>query len=154
MLGKSKALFDYLILDGIYIFMITANELRIGNWFNDVKGGSYNAPGFQQVQSISSTGVNDYNDMGASSCAKFEDIEPIILSPEILEKCGFEKSDTSNNYILESDDHYEENWKAEPEENCYCIGYVEASHFVRCYFLHQLQNIYYSLRKKELEIKL
>lgn len=87
------------------------------------------------------------------------DWKPILLTPEILEKCGFESDNNG--------------WKANISETMFlwwgeleCIMRMCSSETIYSYpiylkepvyhfqFLHQLQNLYFSLTGTELEIKL
>jgi hypothetical protein len=130
--------------------MINANELRAGNWVNDVKGGGYNNPGYVKVISIGESVINEWQDMGFSGGASLKDIHPIPLTPEILDKCGFkERADTGlysngKNFFLH---HY---YLMDDE---YCFRYNDyKSYPIR--FLHQLQNLYFALTGEELTVNL
>lgn len=136
-----------------------ANELRIGNWVNDVKGGGYNVPGFQRVRKIDEKGVNHWQDMGASGYAKFEDIEPIPLTPEILVKAGFKRWHDGTHrkqideYIVF---HVEEDgcygfWSDSKENEADFTLRSQDNHIE---YLHQLQNLFFALTGQELEIEL
>lgn len=119
--------------------MIQANELRVGNWV------IYNGKAYQ-IDTISpelpildadfGVGVVDYNN-----------IHGIELTPEILEKCGFD-IDLSNNKIclldLVSRCHYENG-------NISLHFYTSfIKQETNIYYLHQLQNLYFSLTNNEL----
>lgn len=110
---------------------IQPNELRLGNWLS-YKGDYY------QVEILESNMVID----------EFEGIEPIPLSPEILERCGFEKDD--DDYLLKIDDR-----------SCLHINFNKERYLIESYdglikikninYLHQLQNLYHSLVGQELQ---
>ncbi len=78
-----------------------------------------------------------------------ETIKPIILSEEILLKCGFEKPAHSFYcpifHLTEWDD-FPLNWCVTMNKNAAVI-------IKRLKYLHELQNLYYLLTKQELEIK-
>ena len=83
-----------------------------------------------------------------------EGVEPIPLTPEILEKAGFEEfPDSSGLY----------GYEAFTKGNCYVeisptrgigvsIGSMETAQSIK--YLHQLQNLYFALTGEELNIKL
>ena len=75
--------------------MIHANELRIGNWVKSavkIDIADYKTPDFMQV------GV-----MMLRDCIYYKDnwaFEPIPLSPEILEKCGFVRQENKTSIFI------------------------------------------------------
>lgn len=118
--------------------MIQSSELRIGNW----------AVNYGQYVCIEADDIVDCHHQP-------ESYEPIPITPEILEKAGFEKK--------RYNDHY----------SCYCKGdFVfpyTGKYFFHCTYkearlfdysnkgeilLHQLQNLYFALTGEELEINL
>lgn len=68
--------------------MIKPNELRIGNWIYSEKNIGYDPAGFIKVRSTHPDGINEWKDMGASGVGKYSDLDGILLTPEILKKCG------------------------------------------------------------------
>lgn len=120
---------------------ILANELRVGNLYYP-KGTNYAA-------------VVNANDIGAIQNGIGVDFyQPIPLTPEILEKCGFDWSiyhqafrqhqDTVEFYYL---------------NECYPSGF-QFSTFKKqqlignpIQYLHQLQNLYFALTGEELTFK-
>ena len=123
--------------------MIQANELRIGNWleyFTDI-GDSL---GFRQVKASEFLALYD-NPKRAI---------PIKLTEEILLKCGFNYKD--GEYIKGL-------WKLVPDfPKEEVVGYglfIKRLDWTRTNensikYLHQLQNLYFALTGKELEVKL
>ena len=75
------------------------------------------------------------------------DVYPIPLTPEILEKCGFQwdiywQGLTDGNWVL-----------TEGENNTYRLAYGKRRHDVIVYgikYLHQLQNLFFCLVGQEL----
>ena len=126
---------------------MNANEFRVGNWVEA------NSP-MMQVKEITEHTVGLY--MPGSEADPFlydiEEIRPIKLSPEILEKCGFENQ------------RYEE-WEAfaykdtaicaswDGVEWVFKYGYDSDLSIASCEFLHQLQNLIYALTGEELTYK-
>lgn len=116
--------------------MIQANELRVGNWV------IYNGKAYQ-IDTISpelpildadfGVGVVDYNN-----------IHGIELTPEILEKCGFDikgkTADTCHMWLAPI-------WLTKMGE-----GWIYSANqrHVNLFYLHQLQNLYFSLTNNEL----
>lgn len=111
--------------------MISARELRIGNWIR-----SYEHDGYVQVTLIAEDhlGVNrvtwDY--------PQYESFEPIPLSEEILLRCVLKPGIFSSNFTQDKDGYF---------------LWVSGSK-VYIKYLHQMQNLVYDLDGIELEVKL
>lgn len=131
------------------------SELRIGNWIYDDEGRLSKIKGmkpfdhsvrcdedegcellFDYMHPVH--GLMDGYECDSNRC------EPIPLTPEILEKCGFEQA---NGIML---------WEC----NGVQIAYETICGYFRIYprtnkieYLHQLQNLYWCLVGEELEIK-
>lgn len=74
---------------------------------------------------------------------------PILLTEEWLERLGFEKC--YSNSLGKSFDRYDCIWNPSTGVS---IQYEEQMFIpVNCKYVHQLQNLYFSLTNKELEIK-
>lgn len=126
--------------------MIKYNEVRFGNLVNqDGQITSINAGHFLSV------------DLGAK---ELKGIDPIPLSPEWLERCGFErvKEEDSNHYlsysILKLDGvitKQEDGWYQMITD---VDGYYEQNVGVKLEYVHQLQNRYQSFTGEELQIKM
>lgn len=124
--------------------MIQTNELRIGNWVRDTESD----------MNIKVAGLDPYEIFVGEIDEEKEiydcrDIEPIPLADELLEKCGFK--DTGDNVFIhnlyfdiykDKDGYYPYNF-----HEGVCFGCAIDS-------LHQLQNIFFSLTGKELEIEI
>lgn len=110
--------------------MIAAKELRIGNWV--IYDNKYHV-----VEEI----VTDFRDY---KYMPFEDLEPIPISPEILESCGFVKD-------------YDDTWYSKKDidikmlPNIYEVYIDDVLTSVEN--LHQLQNLYFALYAEEIEVK-
>ena len=115
--------------------MIKANELRIGNWVNDKIG----------LVTIGENGKINFADV----------YEPIPLTPEILEKCGFKTNKLQN--LFKRVKEKTEGMKSEIHLGDY---YDERKYYylvglnIRIIYLHQLQNLYFALTNEELIINL
>lgn len=150
--------------------MIQANELRIGN---KVYGGDP-ARCIATIQTILQQGIEaEYQLIGYGAAANnpglgfanLYDIYPIPLTPDILEKCGFEKrleywepfvGDAKGAWYKRGDifivilkaDHRV--YRAVPT-NGDEFGYVDGPELTS---LHQLQNLIFALTCEEPEVKL
>lgn len=134
--------------------MIQANELRIGNWVNDTRtvGDRTGLPEIfhpRQVIKIDEDYFRYYN--------------PIELTPEILEKCGFVPTGIDNHiyslFLSEFDsnelsrqriDFFTDNTHGKVE---LCRSGV-CFKMCPCQYIHQLQNLYFALTGEELNIQL
>lgn len=124
---------------------MTANELRIGNW---VLNASSKTP--VQVDSICNKGISLFADCCVTGgelevIYSFNDLEPIPLTEEILEKCGFEKDEPKGWYRKGFMDLFDGNPFHYASGNNLCPDIL---------YLHQLQNLYFALTGEELNINL
>lgn len=136
--------------------MIQVNELRIGNWIMDRGGKIWQIDHWEYKNKLcAKEPIIDFNGIkmqGHPLTEELEFLQPIPLTPEILEKCGFVKSGESHRIKLN-----------EVEEICFYnthIGYeligrhqtIEGGWTRKLYLkhLHQLQNLYYALTGEEL----
>lgn len=115
---------------------IKLNEFRIGNWFENDLGKYYQVNPLAYPVCLHDTEWRAKN------------MQPIPLTPELLEKCGFEDDSpdqfSSAAFLLEKDnDEYLpltcDSWQ--PFAN-------------RIKYLHQLQNLHFALTGEELTINL
>lgn len=121
-----------------------AEELRIGNYVHE----KYYNRGYKfepiKLKDILSTHIV----CSLDNAHNFEDIEPIPLTEEILLKCGFEFFDNErifNNFVIE--DFHNGNYY-------FTAGEGIKLHEKHIEYLHQLQNLYFSLTGEELNVKL
>lgn len=139
--------------------MINASELRIGNWVM-----LYDKH-ISKVISISKKAITTYNPnnvytdgtSGDDFVSTSDFIQPIPLTPELLEVCGFvEHNDISPGYILDKNGFYF--YFGFPINTSlhnilsFGIGHEEVK--IKMPYLHQLQNIYFALIGTEIEVKL
>lgn len=111
--------------------MIKANELRIRNWIMVAGTGE-----LHPVQ------VNIDNLRQLIIAPEYAAAIP--LTPEILERCGFEKEEPLGWYRKGFMDIFEGNPFHYASGNSLCPDLL---------YLHQLQNLYFALTGEELEIK-
>lgn len=130
------------------------NELRIGNWVD--RDGKY-----IQIRTIDGY-LNEVSEGSMLTQHSIDRISPIPLTPEILEKAGFE-IDEDKGFVREDDLKYPVHssqldiihirgqfflWVEIDEDAFYNFRMREITH------LHQLQNLYFSLVGEELPITL
>lgn len=122
--------------------MIKPEELRIGNWFT--KDGEYHNVGHIQ-KNFYNICVNNYGP---------ENINPIPLTPEILEAVGFDK-EKELVYVLKKFDQC--HVVLIQRLDVWMLHITGPFGMVQCspiQHLHNLQNFIYSISGKELEVKL
>lgn len=127
--------------------MIQANELRIGNRFIrelPCKRGQDFDSAFVLTEELMGKLFGDTTEIA------LQDLFPIPLTPEILEKCGFKKH--NNAWVpLDYNEHDYNRWRFtiwNQHEDEY--SYNSAEFPVHLQYLHQLMNLYYSLTGTEL----
>lgn len=116
--------------------MIKANELRIGNLF---------------IRELCNSRRLEYDDsfilteewMGKlfsdNISIALQDLHPIPLTPEILEKCGFVLDEDAGYYFLDL--------PGKPQN-------IDRLKVGKGVFVHQLQNLYFALTGEELKVTL
>lgn len=136
--------------------MILANELRIGNYAS--------AHGKEIIKCV---GLDEHFfyymfDSCIKSSYYLSDIESIPLTPEILEKAGFEETYADNAYKLPFNKYSLHSIVITlAKENIVTIldeytGKEQTTVFADaiCQYLHQLQNLYFALTGEELNVQL
>jgi hypothetical protein len=114
--------------------MIKANELRIGNW---VKSNIEQQVTIETIEYLLNDKISDKSI-----------IQPIPLTPEILEKCGFIYKETGSEVYEQERKIYGHLfiWGATSNDtychDFHCGGEIK--------YLHQLQNLYYAITGEEL----
>ena len=137
--------------------MIKANELRIGNRIK------YNNDKSLRDELINKEVIVTADVIKWASNPSENCYEPIPLTPEILERCGFEKKEEDGviTFTLEIKgiaDHGDNEYKLfgiKSKPAFVQIDYTVNRYWAAkpIYYLHQLQNIYNALTGEELEIK-
>jgi hypothetical protein len=121
------------------------NELRIGNYISDIHSES----GMWKIVSLGERIVKYGNYKPNIYTSGYENLRPILLTTEILEKCGFEKeyqSEWTIKYSLIKDGRFGFDWNKSFDWR----SRFYAEHFNHIKHLHQLQNLYYALTGEEL----
>lgn len=128
--------------------MIKENELRMGNWLRFTKGGLNGTvliiDGFVNHITLEMPEV-DYERFDC----ELSELNPIPLTAEWLEKFGFEK-----------ETKYFDDFRAKIRldfRNPYYAARIKRnnswSYFSNLFYVHQLQNLFFSLSGSELTIK-
>jgi len=126
--------------------MIDARQLMIGNWVS-VK---------MQYQQITAIGKYDRISTTDWDCHA-KDLTPIPLTEEILGKCGFVLKSKYSYWNFSNEKGFglsmwmRDDASAGFEKKGVCYW---GEQFIPMTYLHQLQNLYYCLCQKELEISL
>lgn len=138
--------------------MIQPNEIRIGNYVATI---------CDEPEILKIEGIKLYDDDSDDDCIRLESLDkwhpiysvaPIPISDEMLLKSGFEKTLDRFEYIKDIDGHNKFRIVLTHEYERYAVAdldfidTMDIYHFVDN--LHQLQNIYFILSGKELEINL
>jgi len=129
---------------------IRAEELRIGNWV-------YQGEMYGDTQC---TAYEIYGFTGASNAQYYQEWKPISITEKWLERFGFEEELDPEGVahgikVLESA-HVDQILVVEIYENKCLFQIGETSYWTASFpikYVHQLQNLYYALTGKELEIK-
>ena len=119
--------------------MIKPQELRIGNYVFDIDGDVL------QIGQILDIGVKFKN---TSLSSRYEKIQPIPLTEEILLKFGFFKK--LGNYELENF-RFHISQPMNFDGFVFCEGYSVITDKIQ--FVHQLQNLFFALTGEELTFK-
>ncbi|MCE5225881.1 MAG: hypothetical protein LLG05_08460 [Porphyromonadaceae bacterium] len=136
-----------------------ANELRIGNvvGIGDLHIGTttmyLGAARIFDVKLIKSNQINIHQiDNKGFGTVLPEELQPIPLTPELLEKCGF-KSNHPTYYYIPIEDNCLHVYYSNNGLYGYNVKYMHA-YLGEIKYLHQLQNLYFALTGEELEIDL
>ncbi|TDQ79567.1 hypothetical protein [Sphingobacterium yanglingense] len=124
---------------------MNANELRIGNILQDREGRVCKA---EQLSSI----IEDCKIMAVKGPVTSLPVSPIILSEEILLKCGFRGSDDSIFSHSRTGSIYFK--KPFRESKFYMVKSIGQDKITTVQYLHQLQNLHFALTGEELEVKI
>lgn len=129
-----------------------ANELRIGNCCEYLLEDKFENP-----DNLWSLNVIDAEDiLYLSKYPDCENYRPIVLTPEVLEKCGFEFDES----VYKSKIYGNNEWiEFDKDGDCFNVflkqGNVTGSDdvillYTQIDYLHQLQNLYFALTGEEL----
>ena len=134
--------------------MIKTKDLRLGNYVTDNSGFTMYVVGIYEDTVL----LNFEGNEGDVWEVNEEDIKPIKLTQKRLSKCGFI---ANNNYEFPAFDEF-----IHKDNKWFGIGDFNNKYFIvnfldqqlgcdhKLMYLHQLQNLFYELTQKELEINL
>jgi hypothetical protein len=146
-----------------------ANELRIGNYVFSGVGGNVRVDEIRLVVGIGYVArmyLRKGEDYESWWDLRVSDAEPILLTPELLEKCGFKRESKYvyrhvefGEYVLYDAPTDWGNTSEYPVEIDGCgggvlYGYCHGSAVIRTLYLHDLQNKFFAITGQELGIKL
>jgi len=123
--------------------MIQANELRLGNWLKRNSQPNGFLVDVQTIVRLVHSGVRDEH--------------PIPLTPEILEKCGFENDNVFKKMFkyLNKSIYDTDKLTFRKEEGFICFDGIKYRTLLKhVIYLHQLQNLYFALTGEELTVNL
>lgn len=124
-----------------------ASDFRIGNWvYEIIESRVVKIDGIEP--SHDEVWLN-YANGSAQYIRYICNIQPILLSEGVLLKAGFVKDDFSTTYVRYSIGNF--NIINDTDKNTFICDGIKYT-LVYIEYLHQLQNIFYYLIKKELEI--
>ena len=128
-----------------------ASELRIGNWVRHnsewcYKRGDSANPNIDISEFEFQWDDRDWYALG-ELCIDLENISPIPLSPEWLEKFGFHKCNISSYLDIGMDFSI----AYDGEDGIYiCAIGMDYNYYTNIEYVHQLQNLYFALTGEEL----
>jgi len=143
--------------------MIPANELRIGNWVLCDELQVELHPRECQITSLATKVAHwksgPIDGLGVGSChsgTPYENLTPIPLTPEVMEKCWFDW------IIWDGNEHHKVlSYKNTPihtywdgSDWCFKYGFDSDLTFAACQYVHQLQNLIHVLTGEELTVNL
>ncbi|MDB5190887.1 MAG: hypothetical protein JWQ96_450 [Segetibacter sp.] len=131
--------------------MIPVNELRKGSW---VKHNGANVYVTQIMWNRLEVALNVTGDKQYQEC-KYDNLQPIILTPEVMKDCGFIKHELfpHRNVFYHKHFFFTINIIGTSYEVSYgLIAESIAMIYQKNLFLHQLQNLYFSLTGEELGV--
>lgn len=123
--------------------MIDAKELRIGNYIQ-LRNKFVMAGGIPNIHKLLIP--------GEQYAVEVEEFVPIPLTEDLLLKCGFKKINHISGYSFFSMERKKSGVNIDIYEAYSTIGGNTSVPHIQ--FLHQLQNLYFALTGKELEVTL
>jgi hypothetical protein len=124
--------------------MIQPNEVRLGNLIKSPKGDRVKVTGFFENLIYYNKGEKE----------DLQHFEPIPLTAEILLQSGFEKTVAVNSLVLYRINKLVAEIFDDGRVNFSTIGSEFYEHICFCRYTHQLQNLFFVITGRELEIKM
>ncbi|WP_312306210.1 hypothetical protein [Chryseobacterium sp.] len=122
-----------------------AKDLRIGNLITRQDLGT-DEPRTETILELRKDKV--FTSGPLTVICDYEDINPVPLTDELLTNFGFEKDNDSKYRLTDSDE--EVFYITLGEDPTFCMDNVGILHYID--YVHELQNIYYVLGIKDLEL--
>lgn len=138
--------------------MIDSRELRIGNLIYEESAVLHGSNMIQKVKSIAEDLIGVESDLLGIKMTRPQYCKPIPLSPEVLLACGLTTDEYKVEYgiglpIGEGADLFIED-EGHPSMSCGIKSFPKNfNYFKDIKYLHQLQNLFYSLTGTELNYK-
>jgi len=130
---------------------MNVNEIRIGNWVNLEFIGPFQWE-YTHFDEYVKDSAHGYD---VDGCIISDKIEPIPLTPEILEKCGWMWNEECNSFEKYPNGDARMNLQRKFNGGYTMFNYViQALICENIWHLHELQNLYFALTGEELEIDL
>ena len=124
-------------------------DLRLGNYVTDNSGFTMYVVGIYEDTVL----LNFEGNEGDVWEVKYEDLRGIVLDTELLIKSGFKKHPETIGWDRYSKDGVELSMAPLKSGNHVPVIRVNGE-YTQIKYLHQLQNLFYALTQKELEINL
>ena len=143
---------------------MNANELRISNWIADRGGKQWKIDHWESKNKVSAKPpvheIDGHKFEGHPLTEEVEYLQPVLLTQEILLKCGFKYNLDDDEYTIGENDCFSVIFINNPNiiKIMYKQTYIgcESDYiiFLKFQYLHQLQNLYFALTNEELQIEL
>lgn len=134
--------------------MIKTDELMIGNYIQDMEGNIY------KIFSFSYTLIQCDKIEGGSHIFEDEEVKPIPLTKEWLKKLGFYVENSKDRLSIEAwgPGHPSQRFNIDFKDDKILLisRYQESHDFLKMrhiVYIHQLQNLYFSLTGEKLTLK-
>ena len=132
--------------------MINPKELRLGNYIKRLSCPRASEPEIIQVEAICDDMIN-MGDCFNDGLCELEYYEPIPLTEEWLLSCGFSKKSKDSSIFLKEEDDFTYMFLGDNFSRHYKHQKLfEFVYLATIEYVHQLQNFYWCLNGKELEI--
>ena len=128
--------------------MLEPTDLRIGNHI-DYERTTHIVESLDKEGLVHRWHKMPFDELSNCYDTNYKNIEPIPLTKELLIKCGFTKSGSFRYYIRDIDNLFLQIFF-----ELYFVDNIISYNNQPISYLHDLQNLYYVLYKKELQINL
>ena len=133
--------------------MIYPKEIRIGNYVNFLGKPKKLIGLSKRNYNMNTETTHHYAEFENHIPVMFSHLKPIPITEEILLKCGFVRKEKRLGKYIKEDYLFYRGFKIQFHEKVK-VRYKDLLLFEKDLYLHQLQNLFYSLTGKELNIEL